>query len=79
MTTDEHTAALVYDLVEPLLRDNTVLRDDLQRAILQHLIRSGHRDTAASLLSVSDANANGVLDMLINTEVTLEQVRSQLC
>ncbi len=79
MTTDEHTAALVFDLIEPLLRDNTALKDDLHRAILQHLIRSGHRETAASLLSISSDNVNGALDMLTNTEITLAEVRSQLC
>ena len=42
MSIDEHSAALVYALVEVLLRDDPVLMKAVQGAIIQHLTQAGH-------------------------------------
>ena len=49
MTIDEHSAALVYALVEVLLRDDPVLKKSVQDAIIQHLKQAGHADAVAQL------------------------------
>lgn len=49
MSIDEHSAALVYALVEVLLRDDPVLMKAVQGAIIQHLKQAGHLDTVAQL------------------------------
>jgi hypothetical protein len=49
MSIDEHSAALVYALVEVLLRDDPVLKKSVQDAIIQHLEQAGHLYTVAQL------------------------------
>lgn len=49
MTLNEHSAALVYALVEVLLRDDPALKKSVQQVIIKQLKEAGHTDTVATL------------------------------